>query len=205
MYLAVKHGDAPPDVSGRTVAIFDFAFPAEETLLLISKSRQLVVIDHHESAVRRLCIGSKLLREAEGVRECVRVRECARVQKHMLAELPRANVYFAMEHSAAVLAWQFFYGRQQHKAMAVDAVRVAPLWSVSQTDDRPFDGRDAMHWNGRFLDMMPLDFGTFTRFEDETYLAQCVEKGRVRCVLARMMRSFSSVAVDIGIELWLCS
>ena len=50
-YVACKHGDTPPDVKGKNVAICDFSFNNAITKQLIEDSESLVVLDHHKSAV----------------------------------------------------------------------------------------------------------------------------------------------------------
>jgi len=53
-YVACAHGDAPPDVEGKNVAICDFSFSNETTKELIEKANSLIVLDHHKSAVVEL-------------------------------------------------------------------------------------------------------------------------------------------------------
>lgn len=53
-YYACKHGDAPPDVSGKVVAILDFSFNNATTKQMIKDSEGLIIIDHHKSAVVEL-------------------------------------------------------------------------------------------------------------------------------------------------------
>jgi nanoRNase/pAp phosphatase (c-di-AMP/oligoRNAs hydrolase) len=53
-YIACTHGDTPPDVTGKRVAILDFSFDNKTTKEMIEKAEALVVIDHHKSAVVEL-------------------------------------------------------------------------------------------------------------------------------------------------------
>ena len=53
-YIACSHGDDPPDVTGKNVAICDFSFNNSLTKELISKANTLVILDHHKSAVVEL-------------------------------------------------------------------------------------------------------------------------------------------------------
>jgi len=50
-YYAATHGDPPPDVSGKHVAILDFSYSREVVLDMIEKAASLVIIDHHKSAM----------------------------------------------------------------------------------------------------------------------------------------------------------
>ena len=53
-YHACKHGCTPPNVKGKTVAILDFSFDNETTKKMIGESDDLIVIDHHKSAMVEL-------------------------------------------------------------------------------------------------------------------------------------------------------
>lgn len=53
-YLHLSHGEAVPDVTGRVVGIFDFAFPRAVMEEMKEKAKDLILIDHHASAERFL-------------------------------------------------------------------------------------------------------------------------------------------------------
>ena len=53
-YHACKHGQIPPDVKGKTVVILDFSFNNETTKKMILEAKDLLVIDHHKSAIIEL-------------------------------------------------------------------------------------------------------------------------------------------------------
>ena len=53
-YHACKHGDLPPDVLGKNVVILDFSFNNATTKRLIKEANELLVIDHHKSAMVEL-------------------------------------------------------------------------------------------------------------------------------------------------------
>ena len=48
------YGKPPPDVSGRDVFILDFSYPPEDLSVMAEIAKSIVVIDHHESAIRKL-------------------------------------------------------------------------------------------------------------------------------------------------------
>ena len=48
------HGEAPPDVVGKDVVIVDFAYPRKVTEELKVKSKSLLILDHHKSAMEDL-------------------------------------------------------------------------------------------------------------------------------------------------------
>jgi oligoribonuclease NrnB/cAMP/cGMP phosphodiesterase (DHH superfamily) len=53
-YYACKHGIEPPDVTGKNVVILDFSFSNQITKEMIEKANDLLVIDHHKSAMVEL-------------------------------------------------------------------------------------------------------------------------------------------------------
>jgi len=53
-YHACKHGTKPPDVKGKNVVILDFSFDNKTTKKMIAESENLLVIDHHKSAMVEL-------------------------------------------------------------------------------------------------------------------------------------------------------
>ena len=53
-YHACKHGTPPPDVKGKVVVILDFSFDNATTKKMIEDAAELIVIDHHKSAMVEL-------------------------------------------------------------------------------------------------------------------------------------------------------
>lgn len=53
-YYPATHGDPPPDVTGKNVAILDFSYSNSTTKEMIQKAESLIVIDHHKSALIEL-------------------------------------------------------------------------------------------------------------------------------------------------------
>jgi oligoribonuclease NrnB/cAMP/cGMP phosphodiesterase (DHH superfamily) len=53
-YYACKHGTKPPDVKGKNVVILDFSFDNKTTKKMIEEANELLVIDHHKSAMVEL-------------------------------------------------------------------------------------------------------------------------------------------------------
>lgn len=79
-YLGCDHGSSTvPDVSGKVVVILDFSFKRDILLSMIKSAKQLLVIDHHDSAEKEL------------------------------ADIPDEYKIFDMTHSGAILAWNFFH------------------------------------------------------------------------------------------------
>ena len=53
-YYACKHGTPPPDVKDKNVVILDFSFNNATTKKMIEEAHELLVIDHHKSAMVEL-------------------------------------------------------------------------------------------------------------------------------------------------------
>ena len=53
-YHARAHGDKPPNVKGKNVVILDFSFNNKTTKRLIKEANNLLVIDHHKTAMVEL-------------------------------------------------------------------------------------------------------------------------------------------------------
>ena len=53
-YYPCKHGTEPPNVRGKNVVILDFSFNNETTKKMIDEANQLLIIDHHKSAMVEL-------------------------------------------------------------------------------------------------------------------------------------------------------
>jgi len=50
-YHACKHGQIPPNVKDKNVVILDFSFDNKTTKMMIEEANDLLVIDHHKSAM----------------------------------------------------------------------------------------------------------------------------------------------------------
>jgi oligoribonuclease NrnB/cAMP/cGMP phosphodiesterase (DHH superfamily) len=53
-YYAAKHGESPPDVTGKNVVVLDFSYDNATTKRLMREARGFLVIDHHKSAMVEL-------------------------------------------------------------------------------------------------------------------------------------------------------
>lgn len=58
-YLAADHGDPAPNVTGKHVVILDFSYNLETTKEMIKQAEDLLVIDHHQTALINLSELSK--------------------------------------------------------------------------------------------------------------------------------------------------
>lgn len=53
-YIAASYGDAPPDVTGKNVAVVDFSYPLDVLDAMCGVASSLVVLDHHKTAEEAL-------------------------------------------------------------------------------------------------------------------------------------------------------
>jgi len=53
-YYAAKHGDPPPDVTNKNVAIVDFSYDRETILNMKKIAKSIVILDHHKTAQEAL-------------------------------------------------------------------------------------------------------------------------------------------------------
>ncbi|MBA43013.1 MAG: hypothetical protein CMF62_03275 [Magnetococcales bacterium] len=78
-FIPANHGDKPPDVTNRNVLITDFSYNESTLKKMIEQSSQLVVLDHHKTAM------------------------------DSLKNIPDKYKVFRMEYSGAYLTWKFFF------------------------------------------------------------------------------------------------
>lgn len=81
-FFAGVHGEAPPDVVDRDVILVDFSYPRPVIDRMLAVCRSMLILDHHESAEKDL----------EGV-----------------FEHPKVQGAFMMQHSGAMMAWNWFF------------------------------------------------------------------------------------------------
>jgi oligoribonuclease NrnB/cAMP/cGMP phosphodiesterase (DHH superfamily) len=77
-YHPAKHLDAPPNITGKNVVICDFSYNYETMLEIINRANSVLILDHHKSAEIALQL------------------------------IPKKYKYFNMNHSGAVITWQYF-------------------------------------------------------------------------------------------------
>ena len=82
-YVKGKHGYPPPDCTDQKVYIVDFSYSRDTLIKLCQQAHQVIIIDHHISA----------LKDLEGLDE----------------ELDNLELNFDMHRSGAVLSWHYFH------------------------------------------------------------------------------------------------
>ena len=81
-YCPAKHGDLPPNVKGMRVYILDYCYKKPILEKLIKEADKVIVIDHHKTAEAELAD---------------------------MKETPKFQKVFDMNHSGAVLTYQYFF------------------------------------------------------------------------------------------------
>jgi oligoribonuclease NrnB/cAMP/cGMP phosphodiesterase (DHH superfamily) len=82
IFVPAAHGDTPPDASGRTVYILDYAYKRAAMAQLCQQAERVIVLDHHISALEDLA--------------------------GLDTEFPNLELHFDMNRSGAVIAWEYF-------------------------------------------------------------------------------------------------
>jgi nanoRNase/pAp phosphatase (c-di-AMP/oligoRNAs hydrolase) len=54
IFLPARYGRTPPDVTGTSVLIVDFSWKREAMIAMAEQARELIVLDHHKSAMQEL-------------------------------------------------------------------------------------------------------------------------------------------------------
>ncbi|MGE5450534.1 MAG: DHH family phosphoesterase [Acidobacteriota bacterium] len=156
-YLGLSHSkgtalaDLPP-LSGRSVYILDFSFDAALMSAIDEQARQLVMLDHHQSAADKL----------NGF-QC----RCG-------------AVHFDMSQSGAMLAWKFFFPQQAAPAL-VRYVQDRDLWTWAYPESAAFlaaldmEPNDFARWSAiaDFNEAQVAEFSERGQAMNEKFLSLC--------------------------------
>lgn len=100
-FFAASHGTEPPDVTDQEVLMVDFCYKRNVILEMAKKAKSITIIDHHVSAMNELI------------------------------DLPENVITkFDMEHSGAMLAWNFFFPKKE-PPMLLRHIEDRDLWKFS--------------------------------------------------------------------------
>jgi oligoribonuclease NrnB/cAMP/cGMP phosphodiesterase (DHH superfamily) len=134
-YHACSHGDPPPDVKGKNVAVLDFSFNNATTKKMIEEAESFIIIDHHKSAM---------------------------VELHDVS-----HAVFDMNHSGAMLAWNFFHpGKEAPKF--IQYIEDRDLWKWELPYSKEFSAA---------FDMVPWEFEEYEKFQDDSVFDDAVKRG----------------------------
>lgn len=99
-FHAAKHGDLPPEVSGKHVFIVDFSYPRETLITMAAAAKSVVVLDHHKTAQADL---------------------------HGLPTITNLNAVFDMNRSGAGMAWDYLFPQHPRPAL-INHIEDRDLW-----------------------------------------------------------------------------
>ena len=100
-FHAGVYQDAPPDCTGRDVYLVDFSYKRAVVEEILKGATRVVLIDHHKSALEDLA---------------------------PLIESKRIEALTSLEHSGAVLAWQWFHGNFVDPPQLLKHIEDRDLW-----------------------------------------------------------------------------
>ena len=153
-YVPVEHGQAPPDVTGKSVFVMDFAFGLTDTVAMDAQAESLVILDHHETSMQRLC----------GFR-C----RCGKA-------------VFDLEKSGARMAWEYFHPEKPVPAL-IAHIEDRDLFKWQNELSRPFLAEldklpyEFAAWK-RVLDMDAQQYADFVKpgmVAHDKYISLCRE------------------------------
>lgn len=99
-YIGGKHGDAPPDVTGKAVYFLDFSYKKNVVQEMLKTAREIILIDHHKSALEDL---------------------------QELIDNKSIKAYTDLNRSGCSLAWDYFYPSKD-KPLIVKYIEDRDLW-----------------------------------------------------------------------------
>lgn len=111
-YMPVTYGNPPIDATGRDVVMVDFSYPPSELAELAERARSVVVIDHHEAAIRQLLAAPEALRSYHG-----------------------SELVLNPEKSGCVLAWEYFFPTEPLPIL-FEYIQDQDLWKWRLPDSR---------------------------------------------------------------------
>jgi hypothetical protein len=115
-YYPAKHGDPPPDVTGKVVYMLDFSYKRPVILELLSKATCITILDHHQSAKKNLQFIGEVLSDVE---------------------LQKLTIIFDMSQSGAMLAWKYFHSGATPPQL-VEYVQDRDLWKFKYPGTKAF-------------------------------------------------------------------
>lgn len=105
-YFSVSYGQPPPELQPHSeIFILDFSYPAKTLLEMGQGQEKVVVLDHHKTAQADLCPNAFM--EVLGLDKSSLRPSGADMNGFIRCQ--NVWVKFDMEHSGAVLAWEYFH------------------------------------------------------------------------------------------------
>jgi len=135
-FHAGVYQNAPPDVTGRLVILVDFSYKRDVLLEMAKKSRAVLVLDHHKSAVEDLrADGGYIIDMGAYQGKLGWERFLDNVALDSVEGGPRIYTVFDMNRSGAGLVWDFFFPDEPRPAL-IDRIEDRDLWRFQYPDTR---------------------------------------------------------------------
>lgn len=149
-YIAVGYSEPIPEMEdGSEVYLLDFFYPIDTLKELTSKHKIVNVIDHHHTAFESY-------KAIIGFGEDVTHDGSCEV-----------NINFDMTKSGALLAWEYFHPISEVPTF-IKLISDRDLWKFEDDRSRSFHAA---------LTSYPMDFGTWSHFENESILRELLSQG----------------------------
>jgi oligoribonuclease NrnB/cAMP/cGMP phosphodiesterase (DHH superfamily) len=124
-FHAGVYQDTPPDVTGRDVYLVDFSYKRDVVEDILTKAGKVVLIDHHKTAIEDLA---------------------------PLIESKRIESLVSLEHSGAVLAWQYWEPKATTMPQLLHHIEDRDLWRFALARTREIQANVFSY---------PYDFGVW--------------------------------------------
>lgn len=163
-FVPCSYGDAPPDVTGKSVLVVDFSFKRDVLLDMAAKAKCVVVLDHHKTAKEDL----------QGLPR-VELEDAEQVHSGLW-------VHFDMNKSGCRLAWEFMFGDFDKAPVWMHCIEDRDLWRFDLPHTK------VMH---AAIRSFPRKFEVWKSFNDATLSA---EGAAIRRYIDRVVNSIADNA-----------
>lgn len=143
-FIPVFHKKPPPDVKGKTFAIFDFSYPANTLIEMMNKCKACILIDHHKTAVENLYLlldFDKSIRK-ELMEECKQRLSDDTFDEKFAKKVAKANTNLHyrlnLDHCGCVLVYDWLHGDLDELPEIYKYVEDRDLWQWELEGSREF-------------------------------------------------------------------
>lgn len=138
-YIPVSYYDIPPKIKDSKILVCDFSFSNDVTKKYIKENEIFFNIDHHITAVENL------------------------------KDINENYKYFDMNHSGAMLTWNYFYGDEEPPKF-IKYIEDYDLWRFNLDETKAFNS---------VIKQTPYIFDVWNKFLDNDYLESEIKKGKI--------------------------
>jgi oligoribonuclease NrnB/cAMP/cGMP phosphodiesterase (DHH superfamily) len=138
-FHAGVYQNSPPDVTNRLVVMVDFSYKRDVLLEMAEKSRGVLLLDHHKSAIEDLTAdGNYIVNMGEYSGQLTWSRFVDNTTQDRYEGAPYGRIYtvFDLYRSGAGLAWDFFFPNERRPEL-IKRIEDRDLWRFEYADTRP--------------------------------------------------------------------